>query len=125
MISNVISLAAEAAKQQVAKYLTNKCVYLDGASHGKEVLHSILTELQKRIDATNTSEVAMESAIMRYAMADAIELAYNDFPTFSEQWECKVWYRDHPEKSNIFVFYFAEKNGNRQLHFRFAGLKND
>lgn len=110
----------------LARYMTNKIVYLDGAEHGKEVLHEILTQIQQRLEHTNNEKVQQEATLMRMAMGDALHLAYEDFKAFSEQWECKAWYYDHPSKSNIFVLYFAEKCENgRQYHFRFAGLKNN
>lgn len=110
----------------LGRYMTNKIVYLDGAEYGKEVLHTILTNIQQRLENTANEKVQQEAHLMRIAMGDALQLAYEDFRAFSEKWECKAWYYDHPTTSNIFVLYFAEKCENGyQHHFRFAGLKNN
>lgn len=109
----------------LGRYMTNKMVCIDGAEHGKAVLHEILSQIQNRLEHTDREKVQQEAILMRMAMSDALHLAYEDFKAFSEQWECKAWYYDHPSKSNIFVLYFDEKGENgHQYHFRFAGLNN-
>lgn len=123
-MGKIISAAAKLLEANKRKYLTNKSSQIDGAHFGLSVLNEVLQQLQDRIDYTGTVAVDQEGMIMREAVGDVIELAYSDFAKFSEQWELKIYYCDHIVQSNIYVFYFSEKSGNRQYHFRFTGLRS-
>lgn len=125
MVAKVLSAAAKLLEANKRKYLTNKSVQIDGAHFGLAVLNEVLQQLQDRLDDTRTVAADTEGMLMRQAVGDVIELAYSDFATFSEQWELKIYYCDHIAQSNIFVFYFSEKSGQRQYHFRFTGLKQE
>lgn len=125
MEMNIVDLGKKLITKLVADRMTNRRHCIDGAEHGLEVLHEALTQLQRRLIHTETIAVQQEAMVMREAVGDVIALAYSNFPVFSDRWELKIYYNEGLTTSNIFVFYFNEKKGERQYHFRFSGLKNN
>jgi hypothetical protein len=104
------------------RYMTNRNQTLTNAYSGFQVLHQILTRMDKQLESTKRESLVQEMMAMRCAVADVIELAYADWKGFTQAWELDVYFHDDAETSNIFVFYFNEKKGERQYHFRFTGL---
>ena len=99
-------------------------VLVDEAQHGFVFLNKALLELEKRLNVSQSRSAEREVALMRTAMGKVIELAYKDWDAFVTQWECRVSFFSHLEKTNNFSFYFKEKNGcPRNFEFRFMGLK--
>lgn len=107
-----------------SRMIATDSVRVDEAEHGFAFLNKAFLELQERVEATASRHIDREVAFMRTAMGDVISLAYKDWNAFAAQWECKVSFYNHIEKSNNFTFYFKEKNGcPRNFEFRFMGLK--
>lgn len=114
-----------------SRYMTNRKVTItsvatDFASNkdnqGLSFLHAVFERMDDLVQAVKNDSLLQELAAMRLAVGDAVELAYRDWPTFCEQWEVDIYYYEHVRSSFIYVFYFKERNGHRQYHFRFAGL---
>lgn len=107
-----------------SRIVATQSVRVDESSHGLSLLNKALNELDNRINNTKSSAVKREAAFMRAAIGDVIALAYRDWKAFTEQWECRVTFFNHVEKSNNFSFYFKEKNAcPRNYEFRFTGLR--
>lgn len=113
-------------KNILSRNIATKTVRIDGASEGKAVLNQFLTELQNRLDKASFDHPAIaEALLMRQSIGCIIALAYGDWQAFSEQYECRLRYFEHPEVSNIFIIDLKEKNAcPKSWQFKFKHLSN-
>lgn len=118
IIMNIIETIA-------SKTVINKCVQADANSAGLSIMHQCFVELDKRLKTKQNDRHDRHVHGMRNVLGEDLELAYKDFAAFAAKWKVSICYWDHPEKSNIFIFRFAEKNDcPRSFEFVFRNLTN-
>lgn len=106
-----------------SKTIATKFVQVDANSAGLKIMHQCFVELEKRLKFKPNDAHERRAHCIRAAIGDDLDLAYKDFAAFAAKWSVSVAYWDHPEKSNIFIFKFIEKNDcPRSYEFSFTHL---
>ena len=109
-----------------SKTIVTKQVQVDASSAGLQIMHQCFIELEKRLrHKPNDAQIRRVYGI-RSVLGDDLDLAYKDFKAFAAKWSVSIHYWNHPEKTNIFIFRFSEKNDcPRSFEFAFRNLSNN